>query len=134
MIDADHFKQVNDTYGHNAGDAVLLEIMTRLKATLRAEDFVGRIGGEEFLVVLPATPEEEAMRVALRIRERIAEQTLLYGREEIPFTVSIGVAERDPGEANIDLLVKRADDAMYAAKRAGRNRVLAASAVAAAAG
>jgi len=134
MIDADHFKQVNDTYGHNAGDAVLLEIMTRLKATLRAEDFVGRIGGEEFLVVLPATPEEEAMRVALRIRERIAEQTLLYGREEIPFTVSIGVAERDPGEANIDLLVKRADDAMYAAKREGRNRVLAASAVAAAAG
>lgn len=134
MIDADHFKQVNDTYGHNAGDAVLVEIMARLNATLRAEDFVGRIGGEEFLVVLPATPEEEAMRVALRIRERIAGQTLVYGREEIPFTVSIGVAERDPGEANIDLLIKRADDAMYAAKRAGRNRVSAASSVAAAAG
>src|SRR3546814_19156096 len=61
-----------------------------------------------------STPEEEAMRVAKRIRERIAGRTLVYGREEIPFTVSIGVAERDPGEANIDLLIKRADDAMYA--------------------
>jgi diguanylate cyclase (GGDEF)-like protein len=129
MIDADHFKQVNDTYGHSAGDAVLVEIMARLKATLRTEDFVGRIGGEEFLVVLPATPEEEAVRVASRIRERIAGATLVYGREEIPFTVSIGVAERDPGEANIDLLIKRADDAMYAAKRSGRNRVFAASAI-----
>src|SRR3546814_3044518 len=87
MVDADHFKQINDTYGHNAGDAVLVEIMARLKAALRAEDFVGRIGGEEFLVVLPATPEEEAMRVAKRIRERIAGRTLVYGREEIPFTV-----------------------------------------------
>jgi diguanylate cyclase (GGDEF)-like protein len=129
MVDADHFKQVNDTYGHSAGDAVLVEIMSRLKASLRTEDFVGRIGGEEFLVVLPATPEEEALRVASRIRERIANKTLVYGREEIPFTVSIGVAERDPGEANIDLLIKRADDAMYAAKRAGRNRVFAASAI-----
>lgn len=129
MVDADHFKQINDTYGHNAGDAVLVEIMARLKAALRAEDFVGRIGGEEFLVVLPATPEEEANRVARRIRERIAMKTLVYGREEIPFTVSIGVAERDPGEANIDLLIKRADDAMYAAKRAGRDRVFSASAL-----
>lgn len=123
MIDADHFKRINDTYGHEAGDEVLVELVRRIRLTLRAEDFVGRVGGEEFVVVLPDTPEEEARQVGERLRQVIARDTYIREGEEIPFTVSIGVAERDPGEAEFEALLKRADDAMYAAKRGGRNRV-----------
>jgi len=127
MIDLDHFKRINDTYGHDAGDAVLIELVRRIRHTLRAEDFVGRMGGEEFVAVLPGTPEEEARQVSERLRTVMARDTFIHGGEEIPFTVSVGVAERDAGEAEFEVLLKRADDAMYAAKRAGRNRVMAAS-------
>lgn len=131
MIDADHFKRINDTYGHDAGDAVLIELVRRIRQSLRTEDFVGRIGGEEFVAVLPGTPEEEARRVSERLRMAMARDTFIHDGEEIPFTVSVGFAERDPGEAEFEALLKRADDAMYAAKRAGRNRVMAASEIAA---
>jgi diguanylate cyclase (GGDEF)-like protein len=127
MIDADHFKRINDTYGHEAGDEVLIELVRRIRHTLRTEDFVGRIGGEEFVAVLPDTPEEEARQVSERLRAVVARDTFIHNGEEIPFTVSIGVAERDPGEGEFEALLRRADDAMYAAKRAGRNRVVAAS-------
>lgn len=132
MVDADHFKLINDTYGHEAGDAVLCELLRRIQEMLRLEDVIGRIGGEEFVLLLPGTPENEAMAVAERIRQRIGGETFIYRGEEIPLTVSIGVAEREPGEGDFEPLLKRSDLAMYAAKRAGRNRVVAATEPAAA--
>lgn len=132
MVDADHFKLINDTYGHEAGDAVLCELLRRIQEMLRLEDVIGRIGGEEFVLLLPGTPEHEAMAVAERIRQRIGGETFIHRGEEIPLTVSIGVAEREPGEGDFETLLKRSDLAMYAAKRAGRNRVVSATAPAAA--
>lgn len=133
MIDIDHFKQVNDTYGHEAGDAVLRELCERIRSLLRAEDVPGRVGGEEFAVLLPGTPEEGAVLVAERIRETVAASNFLCAGEEIPVRVSIGVAERVPGEADVAPLLQRADAAMYAAKRAGRDCVRRASQLALAA-
>lgn len=127
MIDVDRFKNINETYGHPAGDRVLQEIVKRLHVALRTEDVVGRIGGEEFVAVLPATPEEEAARVAERIRNGMAAHTVIYGREEIPFSVTIGVAEREPGEADIEPLLRRASQALFSGKAGGGNRVIAAS-------
>lgn len=124
MIDIDHFKQVNDTYGHDVGDAVLRELCERTQGLLRAEDVLGRVGGEEFAALLPGTPEDGARQVAERIRETIASGNFLCSGEEIPVRVSIGVAERAPGEADVEPLMQRADMAMYAAKRGGRNRVM----------
>lgn len=125
LADADHFKRVNDTYGHEAGDAVLRELVRRMNDILRSEDIVGRLGGEEFVALLPGTDEEGATQVAERIRAAIEGENFLCRGEEIPITISIGVAEREPGEADIEALTKRGDTAMYAAKRAGRNRVVA---------
>lgn len=126
MVDADHFKLVNDTYGHEAGDVVLCQLLQRIQQTLRLEDAVGRIGGEEFVVLLPGTPLDEAIQVAERIRLLVSGQNFIHEQEEIPLTISIGVAERGPGEASFERLLRRADDAMYAAKAAGRNIVKAA--------
>ena len=126
MVDADHFKLVNDTYGHEAGDAVLRQLLERIQQTLRLEDAVGRIGGEEFVVLLPGTPLNEAIQVAERIRLLVSGQNFLHAADEIPLTISVGVAERGPGEASFERLLRRADDAMYAAKSAGRNVVKAA--------
>lgn len=123
MIDADHFKRVNDTYGHEAGDAILVQLTERIGRTLRLEDAVARVGGEEFVVLLPGTPVTEAVRVAERIRSLVRERSFLHGDDEILLTVSIGVAEQGSDEADFEQLLRRADDAMYAAKRAGRDRV-----------
>lgn len=133
LLDADHFKRVNDTYGHEAGDAVLRELVRRMREVLRHEDLVGRLGGEEFVALLPGTPEQGAAEVAERLREAVARENFFCRGEEIPLTVSIGVAEREVGEADIAALVQRADRAMYAAKRAGRDRVVTASSLRAAA-
>jgi diguanylate cyclase (GGDEF)-like protein len=118
MVDIDHFKRVNDSHGHAAGDAVLAAVGRGLVGGVRTEDLVARLGGEEFLVVLPATPLGGAAQVADRLRLAVAALTGL----PCPVAVSIGVAVRRDGEA-ATVLVKRADEALYRAKQGGRNRV-----------
>ncbi|MBI3202135.1 MAG: GGDEF domain-containing protein [Myxococcales bacterium] len=125
-FDVDHFKRVNDTYGHDVGDRVLRHVARLATACCRREDLAGRAGGEEFLVVLPATDEAQAAVVAERLRARLA-ATPVRGTEH-RVTASFGVAERAPGEA-LDSLLQRADRALYAAKDGGRNRVARVSAL-----
>lgn len=127
IVHVDRFNDINDTYGHPAGDRVLQEVVKRLRGSLRTEDVVGRIGGEEFAAMLPATPEEEATRVAERIRQGVATHPVIYGREEIPISITIGVTERDPGEADIEPLLRRAGQALHSGIAGGGNCVLAAS-------
>lgn len=120
MIDVDHFKRINDTHGHEAGDRVLAELGALLPRMLRASDVPMRYGGEEFLVVLPGTGLPEARQVAERLRLAVSHALPMAGGA--PVTVSLGVAVLGPLEPPADLL-RRADVAMYAAKQAGRNRV-----------
>jgi two-component system cell cycle response regulator len=126
-IDIDHFKKINDSFGHDAGDEVLREFAVRLASNVRAVDLPVRHGGEEFLVVMPETRLEDAQRIAERIRLHVAGDPFrMAGREEqLDVTISIGVASTLPGETRVDGLLKRADRAMYDAKAAGRNRVIA---------
>ncbi|WP_376695629.1 GGDEF domain-containing protein [Wenzhouxiangella sp. EGI_FJ10305] len=123
--DLDHFKHVNDRFGHSTGDAVLTEIGRILRSNIRIEDRAVRWGGEEFLILLPATGRAEAMKVAEKIRSAIAASPLHCDGHEVPVTISFGVAAFN-GENDVADLIKRADAAMYRAKRQGRNRVCAA--------
>ena len=123
MIDLDHFKTINDTYGHSTGDRVLSEAASALASGLRDSDILGRYGGEEFTVFLPETLPETATMIAKRLRDRIADLDIPEGQHSIKITVSIGVAGiRSPGE-DLDSLLKLADNALYHAKNSGRNRV-----------
>ena len=121
VIDVDHFKRVNDTLGHAAGDGVLREIASRLGASVRPADVVGRVGGEEFLVVLPGCDHLRALGVAERLRVAVSREPVRALGREIPVTASFGVAGRR-GPVGPEALVALADAALYAAKRAGRNR------------
>jgi diguanylate cyclase (GGDEF)-like protein/PAS domain S-box-containing protein len=123
MLDIDHFKQINDTYGHQAGDLVLKSLAKTIQVVLRNVDIIGRLGGEEFASVFPETGIEKATEVAERLREVISatEVTLPEGIK-IHFTVSIGVAALLDKNSNIDMLLNEADKALYRAKQAGRNR------------
>lgn len=123
MIDADHFKRVNDTHGHHAGDAVLRHLAAGIAAASRAMDVVARLGGEEFVILLPSTTPEGAEVVATRLLKSIAAQQVIVDGKRIRYTVSAGVATMQPGWKGIDELLKRADAALYHAKRSGRNRV-----------
>ena len=118
MMDLDHFKAVNDTYGHQAGDQVLVNFVIKVNALLRPSDQLGRFGGEEFMLLLPETSLEDAVQVAQRIRAVCAEPA--HGST---CTVSIGVASTQDGHHTLDDLLARADAAMYQAKDNGRNRV-----------
>lgn len=122
-IDADHFKTINDRYGHPGGDAVLQHLAAILGETFREVDVVARIGGEEFAVLLPSTDLPRAAVVAERLRSGVASQVVHFDGQRIRYTVSLGVASLADGIGGIDLLLGRADQALYAAKRAGRNRV-----------
>lgn len=125
MIDVDHFKRVNDQYGHDAGDEALVWLGSHLRVEARASDLVGRLGGEEFVMLLPGTRLAEALVLAERLRATVAATPAdLGGGIEWPLTISVGVAERRPGDTEVRSLLRRADDAMYEAKRAGRNRVV----------
>ena len=126
MLDIDHFKQINDRYGHPAGDAVLHRLAELLRAISRAEDLVFRYGGEEFAVVLPGAPLATAIQVAERIRRLTAVETFEWQNEFIAVTVSIGAACRSERTADAEALVNAADEALYQAKQNGRNRVAAA--------
>ncbi|PYQ55600.1 MAG: hypothetical protein DMF78_01540 [Acidobacteria bacterium] len=119
ILDVDHFKRINDTLGHKAGDVVLKGIVTAVRSRARKLDLVFRMGGEEFLVLMPQTTEMDAAAVAEEIRQAIAVSPLLDGRK---VTVSIGVGGLR-GDDSVDAWVRDTDAAMYAAKEAGRNRV-----------
>jgi diguanylate cyclase (GGDEF)-like protein len=125
LADLDHFKRINDEHGHLVGDEVLKSVSARLKETVREPVFVGRLGGEEFLVVLPGTDLESARQVAERIREQVAGIDTRHWFEGLPLTVSVGVAAADPAGDTVSNMLRRADNALYDAKRSGRNRVIA---------
>ncbi len=124
MLDIDHFKQINDSYGHAAGDDVLRQLVPRVTDAVRDFDTVARYGGEEFVVVLTGVGIETGRKVAERLRERIAAEPFQSGGAAITATVSAGIAEGRHGEDATDLLM-RADAALYRAKKAGRNLVVA---------
>lgn len=124
MLDVDHFKKVNDTFGHGGGDAALTTLAEHCRLSLRTTDFVGRPGGEEFAIMLPETPLEGAMMIAERLRAAIANLAASHGRQKIHFTVSIGVASFGERLESLDTLIHAADKALYAAKAGGRNQVL----------
>jgi two-component system, cell cycle response regulator len=126
IFDLDHFKQINDTYGHPAGDAVLVNIAKRVGAGLRTEDVFARYGGEEFAIILRGIELADAARVAERLRERIAATPALFDSLKIPVTTSVGCATlTELPDATPPALVAMADRRLYAAKRSGRNRVIA---------
>ena len=129
IFDIDHFKRVNDRYGHPAGDDVLRELAVRAQRNVRSVDLVGRLGGEEFIVVMPETNLSGAAVVADRLRLAVCEEqfNLPANGELVPVTISIGVAITATGEDTLEGLLKRADEALYAAKNGGRNRVVTAS-------
>jgi len=123
LFDVDHFKLINDRYGHWAGDRCLKEIIKRLKPILRETDFIGRWGGDEFLVLFPGTDIESAAAVAERLRKLIENTRFVYHKQEISFTVSVGVTEIQEGDQSQEVVFNRVDKAMYNAKKAGRNMV-----------
>ncbi len=125
MVDIDHFKKINDTHGHLAGDAALKELCRRLKPRIRTTDLLARYGGEEFAVVLPATNLEGALQCAEMLRALVQEQPFTYDAIQIPATISLGAAMVDlaaPGTPTE--LIGRADANLYEAKRSGRNRTV----------
>jgi two-component system, cell cycle response regulator len=130
ILDIDHFKQVNDSFGHDAGDEVLTDFARRIKASIRGIDMACRSGGEEFVVLLPDTDPQIAAKVAERIRAKIEKQPFAIngGKRFINVTASIGVSGFAFGHTTADAMLKRADEALYRAKREGRNRVIAAAA------
>lgn len=124
MIDLDHFKQVNDTHGHATGDVVLQGFVRRALESLRQSDSLGRLGGEEFAVLLPETALEAATEVAERMRQNVADRPFIAGTSTvIHSSISIGVAQLDARDGTVDDVLNRADEALYRAKKQGRNCV-----------
>ena len=123
MLDLDHFKRVNDTYGHQTGDVVLRELGAQIKSTCRPTDAAARYGGEEFAVLLPRTDLKAAAQVGESIRKAVAEHEFRVNEERLPLTISIGIGSIKEDDSS-ETLIKRADAALYAAKERGRNRVV----------
>jgi diguanylate cyclase (GGDEF)-like protein len=123
MFDLDHFKQINDTYGHLCGDAVLADVGQRMNAVLRGSDVKCRYGGEEFLILLPDTTPPGARRVADLLRTKLEETPVHWNNIEVPVTASFGLTGALPGELDVKALISRADAALYRAKQTGRNRI-----------
>jgi two-component system cell cycle response regulator len=130
IMDIDHFKSVNDTYGHDVGDEVLREFANRISTNIRGIDLACRYGGEEFVVVMPDTDIQLALSVAERLRGSIEKATFPISRppQQLAITVSIGMAGSEGPTDTAQALLHRADRALYRAKREGRNRVVAAAA------
>jgi diguanylate cyclase (GGDEF)-like protein len=127
MMDVDHFKSVNDTHGHGAGDRVLQSAVEACRASVRPQDVVARVGGEEFAIILPGMTLSEGLKAAERMRQGIAAQSTKTREGEISVTASFGVAMASPGLRDIEKALAAADQAMYAAKNGGRNQVRAAA-------
>lgn len=123
MLDLDHFKQVNDTHGHQLGDQVLQEFAKRCQNSVREVDLVGRYGGEEIIVLLPETNLDMAVQIAERLRSSLSTEPIKTQSMEVRLTVSIGVAAKDEHTTTLDILIARADQALYVAKHKGRNQV-----------
>ena len=123
MLDLDHFKRLNDVYGHAVGDKVLQKFTTLCCDTLRTMDIFGRWGGEEFVVLLPETDAKEAAVIAERLRKIVSQSVLVHDDQKISFTVSIGITQYQSGETTIDAPFGRVDAAVYDAKKAGRDRI-----------
>lgn len=125
MFDIDHFKVINDTYGHQAGDYVLRTMCRIKKRITRETDIIGRYGGEEFLIIMPDTPLESARRITERLRKRIETYTFCYEEQKIKVTISAGVSNLiENRETSVKALIERADRVLYKAKESGRNKVL----------
>jgi diguanylate cyclase (GGDEF)-like protein len=122
MVDIDHFKEVNDTYGHLAGDTVLQTLASILQKRLRPDDELGRYGGEEFCAILPETPLDGATKIAEELRKLVEQHSFVVEGEQIKITISIGVAELQKG-MDLKAFYKSADEMLYQAKRGGRNKV-----------
>jgi diguanylate cyclase (GGDEF)-like protein len=125
MLDIDHFKQINDTYGHAGGDMALQHFAALMRAELRSIDSCGRLGGEEFAILLPGASLEAAQRIAERLRLKLAESSVEIDGKSVALTASIGIALLHPADVNPDAVLQRADAALYQAKATGRNRVVA---------
>jgi two-component system cell cycle response regulator len=125
LADIDHFKHVNDAHGHDAGDAVLKEFSARLRRNTRSVDLACRLGGEEFMIVMPETDLARAYQVGERLRACVAAQSFQIGDVSIGVTASVGLATLESLQETTEMVFKRADNALYAAKRRGRNRVVA---------
>ena len=123
LLDLDHFKFINDTYGHPAGDCVLKAVARRITDCIRDFDSVGRYGGEEFLLVLPGADHQGAHRTAERIRQAVAEQSVTYGDRRLHVTASLGISTLNSPQETLEILLKRADMGLYLAKHQGRDRV-----------
>jgi len=124
MLDIDHFKRVNDNYGHSVGDETLKRLVSCCQQELRSSDFFGRLGGEEFAAVLVESNKETAVQICHRLLQEVAKLKIKVGGQTVRFTVSIGLTMYSATDTSIDPLLKRADDALYKAKNAGRNQVI----------
>lgn len=124
VIDLDHFKRINDTHGHAAGDEVLLQTARRLAAMARETDTVARVGGEEFLLLLPGTQRDGARKMAERLLAQLREQPMMFSGTPLPITASIGVSQVEAGDADAAAVLARADQALYCAKEQGRDRLV----------
>ncbi|MEZ5460313.1 GGDEF domain-containing protein [Dokdonella sp.] len=127
ILDIDHFKRINDQFGHEAGDLALCRVVEIMHGVLRGSDVIARIGGEEFVAILPDSNEAAAANLAERLRERLEESDFSVSGWPVPLRASIGVGSMGPSISNLETLLRETDRAMYAAKRTGRNRVVAAS-------
>lgn len=125
LLDIDHFKRLNDTYGHSVGDEALIHLVSVVKGALRPTDVIARFGGEEFVIILPETGVEEGMKTLARLQRELTKEFFLHKNEKVLITFSAGIALRQPAES-VDAVIARADQALYNAKMAGRNRVFSA--------
>lgn len=124
MLDIDHFKKINDTYGHSAGDQILKVLSEKMKTYFRVNDILGRMGGEEFALLLPGASLAHSQKVVDRFREEVAGTPVIHDSHTITLTVSIGAAELNQQTSDLDELLRQADEALYAAKNSGRNQLI----------
>lgn len=123
LLDIDNFKKLNDTLGHDAGDAALIHLVTVIREALRPQDTLARFGGEEFIILLPDTPIDDAKKALVRLQRELTKRFFLNENEKVLITFSAGLTDFRIDDTQLSV-TKRADDAMYSAKKTGKNRVV----------